>query len=788
MGKGDSSYLQAGGFITVLVMMTMLTLLGLKKMADINDQMELIVHQHNTKSALIKQMRLSARERVFTIQNMILSDDPFERDEAALSIDEFGAQFTEARQQLMEMELNAHEHAMLDIQSKWAQHAVPLQRDAVNLIMSGNSEKAKKLLLEQVIPTQHKVLAILAQLEARQEGAIEQSFKNAVATHQKARVQIIVLGGVAAWLGALIAIFTVNRGRRSARQLYREKERAQVTLHSIGDGVITADADGTIDYINPAAEQLTGWRSTSATGKALLDIFRVIDDKNERPIYQDTAKLISQSNLDGPLHHCMLLDAYHEKIAIEFTASAIRDSGLKLTGIVVTFRDVTEIRALADHLSHQARHDSLTNLVNRREFELRLEQALLWAQQENQRHALCFLDLDRFKIVNDTCGHAAGDELLIQLVDQLKVVIRSNDLLARLGGDEFGLLLENCPLGKAKDIAEKLREAVNEFVFVWEEQKFTVGVSIGLVMIDANSGSLSEVIAKADAACYSAKDGGRNRVYVYTVSDSDATTQSKAPWIERLQTALKEDRFALYCQSIVAVNPLREQLHLCELQLRFKDEHGQQIPPMAFIPAAERHNLMPSIDRWVLRHACQLIRIISDPSAVYCLNLSRQTVNDSEFPATVEKTLKNYRVDPHQICFEISEANAITDLNRSGDFIRRIRNIGCRCALDDVGRSIGSYDYLKALPVDFIKIDGHLIGGVVHSTINSVQVKAITQIAHLLGICVIAEMVEDHGTLKLLGGLGINYAQGFGIAKPRPVAELKTVLALSAESAKAGMK
>jgi diguanylate cyclase (GGDEF)-like protein/PAS domain S-box-containing protein len=763
--------------------MTLLTLLGLQKMADINQQLKLIVNQHNVKSALVKQMSLNARERVFTIQNMILTDDPFALDEAALSIDELGANFTTARQQLMSMPLEPHEKVMLNIQSEWAQQAVPLQREAVTLIISGKRDEAKTLLAGQVLPTQQKVLATLAQLEAKQDAAIEQTFKEAVATHNQARVQIIVLGGIASILGVLIALFTIHRSRISSQQLFREKERAQVTLHSIGDGVITTDAQGSIEYMNPVAEQLTGWCSTMVEGKALLDIFRIVEGEEAHPIYSGLEQLLAQSQQDGPLHQSMLLDANHETTAIEFTASAINDDTMHLAGIVVTFRDVSEIRALADHLSHQARHDPLTNLVNRREFELRLEQALMHAHHEKQQHALCFLDLDRFKIVNDTCGHAAGDALLIQLVSRLRTLVRSNDLLARLGGDEFGLLLESCPLEKASAIAEEIRNSVNSFVFVWEKQSFHVGVSIGMVVIDANSGTLSEVIAMADAACYSAKDGGRNRVHLYTDSGERKQAELRAPWTERLQTALQDDSFVLYCQSIVAVNPLREELHLCELQLRLKDEQGQQIPPMAFIPAAERHNLMPAIDRWVLRHTCQLINLVNDPTAIYCLNLSLQTVSDEQFLPAVEQMLRTHQVEPQQICFEITETHAVSDLQKIGNFVRKLRALGCRSALDDVGRSIGSYDYLKNLPVDFIKIDGHLIGGVVHSTISNVQVKAITQIAHLLGICVIAEMVEDHHTLKLLGGLGINYAQGFGIAKPRPVAELKSALAASADSA-----
>jgi diguanylate cyclase (GGDEF)-like protein/PAS domain S-box-containing protein len=781
--SAEGRYLQTAGFTAILVLMTSLTLLGLQKMASINQHLTLIVNQHNVKSALVKQMSLNARERVFTLQSMILTDDPFVQDEAAMSIDDLGANFTTARQQLISMPLEPHERAMLDVQHQWAQQAVPLQREATNLIIAGKYDKAKKLLSEQVLPTQQKVLATLSQLEAKQDAAIQYSFTQAITTHNQARVQLIILGGIAAIIGVLIAIFTIHRSHLISRQLLQEKERIQVTLHSIGDGVITADANGSIEYMNPVAEHLTGWRSHAAEGKALLDIFRIIEGEEARPLYSELQQLLTQSNRDGPLHRSMLLDADHNTTAIEFTASAIRDDTMQLTGIVVTFRDVSEIRALADHLSHQARHDPLTNLVNRREFELRLEQTLVQARQERQQHALCFLDLDRFKIVNDTCGHAAGDALLIQLANRLKTLVRSNDLLARLGGDEFGLLLVNCPLEKASAIAEELRSSIHSFVFVWKKQSFNVGVSIGMVVIDADSGTLDEVIAMADTACYSAKDGGRNRVHLYTQAEESKRTEQKAPWSERLQTALQDDNFTLYCQSIVAVNPLHEPLHLCELQLRFKDEWGQPIPPMAFIPAAERHNLMPAIDRWVLRHTCQLIRIVNDPTAIYCLNLSLQTVSDEQFLPAVKQLLQSHQVEPQQICFEIAENYAVNDLQKIGNFVRQLREMGCRSALDDVGRSIGSYDYLKNMPVDFIKIDGNLIGDVVHNTISSVQVRAITQIAHLLGICVVAEMVEDHQTLKLLGELGINYAQGFAIAKPRPVAELRKVLAASAEAA-----
>ncbi len=782
--RGDSHYILVAGFISILILMAILTLVGLKKTVEVNDRLEVIVQQLNVKAALIKKMRITARERVFTMQKMMLTTDIFKQDEAAISIDQLGSEFGQARQQLLAMPLAPHERAMLDIQGNWTQQAVPIHRDAVNLIISGQHEEARKLLQEQVIPTQTKVLTTLIQMESQQDAAIQSAFSEAVNTHKQTRVQLIVLGVFTMWLCVLIAIFAIKNNHRKAQQLQQEKERALITLHSIGDGVITADAHGTIEYLNPVAEQLTGWRNRAAEGKALLDIFHVVEGDTLLPSFSSLDELLSADDKGDSIHQCMLIDANHASTAIGFNAATIRNEDGDVSGIVVTFRDVSELRAIADHLSHQARHDPLTNLLNRREFELRLEQALLEAQQENQQHALCFLDLDRFKIVNDSCGHAAGDELLIQLVARLKARVRSNDLLARLGGDEFGLLLENCPLNKAQKIAEEIRGTINNFIFVWEQQSFSVGVSIGMVMINANSGTLSEIIAKADAACYSAKDGGRNRVHIYNDRESieGQVSEPRLPWAERLQHALQNDSFALYCQSIVAVNPLQERLHLCELQLRFTDEQGQHVPPMAFIPAAERHNLMNAIDRWVVRHACQLIQLINDPNAVYCINLSLQSLDDEGFLPALQQLLQSHNIAPGQLCFEITESSAISDLQRVTTFISALRAIGCRSALDDVGRSIGSYDYLKGLEVDFIKIDGHIISGVTHSTINSVQVRAITQIAHLLKICVIAEMVEDHNTLKLLGGLGINYAQGFGIAKPRPVAELSEALATAADS------
>ncbi len=776
---GKGRLVLASGFAAILLLMTLLTLKGLAEMGVVNDQLQQIVHQHNAKAALVKSMRMSARERVFTLQHMLLLDDPFEQDEEALAIDAFGAQFSVAREELLGYPLNDHERFLLDTQGEYAQRAVPVQREVVQLIIDDRTEEARLRLINEVLPLQQKVLAALEQLEAQQEMHIEQATNTALERQQQARIELPLLGGMAASLGVLIAFITIRRNNRIERSLHHEKERAEVTLHSIGDGVITTAADGSIEYMNPAAELLTGWRKEEAQSRPLLQVLRLVSHDSGTPLVQTFPELLllhPGTQEHSLMPHSDLLDRSGTATAVEFTASAIHDNSEELRGLVVTFRDTSQVHALAATLSHQARHDPLTNLMNRREFESRLEHSLLNARQENQQHALCFLDLDRFKTVNDSCGHAAGDELLKQLVGQLKSRIRSNDLLARLGGDEFGLLLENCPQHKAMLIAEDIRNAVNSFVFVWEKQSFSVGVSIGMVTVGPDSGTLSEVIAQADAACYSAKDGGRDRIHVYNRQFDQQQADRQQPWAERLQDALRHDRFNLYCQSIAAVNPMQKEKRLCELQLRFCDEQGQQIPPMAFIPAAERHNLMPAIDRWVLRQACSIIAVIDNPDAVYCINLSLQTISDADFIEAVAQQIDTHGIKAGQLCFEIAETHALNDLGKIRDFAQALKAMGCYSALDDVGRSIGSYDYLKGLPVDFIKIDGHLIAELMNNPISGVQIKAITQIAHLLGICVIAEKVEDHKTLNYLGSIGINYAQGFGVAKPRPVAEMKQAL------------
>jgi diguanylate cyclase (GGDEF)-like protein len=434
-----------------------------------------------------------------------------------------------------------------------------------------------------------------------------------------------------------------------------------------------------------------------------------------------------------------------------------------------------------ERLSYQASHDALTGLVNRREFERRLERALLSAREEGRVHALCYLDLDQFKIVNDTCGHVAGDELLRQLTVLLQSKVRDADTLARLGGDEFGVLLDNCPLEQAEIVADLLRQTVRDFHFAWQEKPFVIGVSIGLVPINQDAGSLDAVLSCADAACYAAKDLGRNRVHLYRAEDGDLVQrQGEMHWVARITRAIEENRFRLYYQTIM---PIQEQSHEgghFEILLRMIDDNGQLVPPMAFIPAAERYNLMPSIDRWVVSTAFGLYwkifpecREIQEGQCHTCtVNLSGPSLCDEHFLEFIKRQFALYKVPYKHLCFEITETAAITNLAKAMDFISELRSLGCRFSLDDFGSGLSSFTYLKNMQVDYLKIDGSFVRDMVDDPMDAAMVSSINQIGHVMGLKTIAEFVENEAVLVKLREMGVDFVQGYGVEYPKPLEDL----------------
>src|SRR5579871_326097 len=554
--------------------------------------------------------------------------------------------------------------------------------------------------------------------------------------------------------------------------LFREKERAQITLQSIGDGVITTDEHSRVEYLNPVAEELTGWRVEDAMGRTLDEIFRAFHEETCEPLENPLASAIRRLRPVKSVRPMLFIRRDGNEIYIESTASPIRDGTGTVTGGVLVFHDVSESRELNRRLRYHASHDVLTGLVNRREFENRLERALRSAKARETSYALCYLDLDQFKIVNDTCGHSAGDALLGQVGQLLKSKVRWRDTLSRLGGDEFGVLLEACSLDEALRTAEGLREAVRNCRFQWEDRTFRLGVSIGVVPIAPENEDVASVLSAADSACQAAKEQGRNRVHCFEENDIDLMRRRREmQWAARINTALEENRFDLFRQTIMPLQIEESGLHY-EILLRMRDEHGKIITPDNFIAAAERYGLTPSIDRWVVENTLRWLVSEADERdklAMCSINLSGQSLGDDKFLPFVIEQFHRTGLDARRICFEITETAAIASFSQANRFIQALKELGCKFALDDFGTGLSSFGYLKHFPVDFLKIDGSFVKEILHDPIDREMVRSINEIGHLTGKQTIAEFAENQEIINMLQSLGVDYAQGYGVSQPQKI-------------------
>lgn len=574
--------------------------------------------------------------------------------------------------------------------------------------------------------------------------------------------------------GTIRDITALNLAKEALQQ---EKERAQVTLGSIGDGVITTDLNGDIEYMNSVAEMSTGWKLEDARGKAIFRVLNIVDEKTLQTPPNPSSYCLEKGKSVTLAGNLLLMHRYrNQHLSVEINASPILDANTNITGVVLVFHDVTKLRGLARKMSYQASHDSLTGLLNRREFENRLEQAIENARKEGNRHALCYLDLDNFKVVNDTCGHIAGDELLKQLTIKFRMELREADTLARLGGDEFGILLEGCSIENAIDLAESIRKIAESFRFVWNNTFFRIGVSIGLVPLTRTSGSLTDIMSAADSACYVAKEQGRNRIHIYQHNDEAvAERHGQMQWVNRIQNVLEENRFRLYFQPIEKLNHLHgddKRMH-GEVLIRMLDENNTIVGPGAFISSAERYLLMPAIDRWVVSNTFRLLtldnRRAENHIGTCCINLSGQSLSDERFMDFLISEIDSSGVTPQLLCFEITETAVIANLCTATKFIARLRELGCRLALDDFGVGLSSFGYLKNLAVDYLKLDGCFVQNMISDNIDFAMVEAINQIGHTLNIRTIAEYVENRETLQAVREIGIDYAQGYYISKPVPI-------------------
>jgi len=554
----------------------------------------------------------------------------------------------------------------------------------------------------------------------------------------------------------------------------RVDARAQLTLDSLGEGLITTDARGQIDFVNRAAEELVGISRAEATGKQLTELASFVDEHDRRPL-PDPVKQCTTTTRRVSLGRraLMLARATGEERSIELSAAPIVAERGEMSGVAIVLHDVTELRGLTRQMSYQASHDALTGLVNKREFERRLADSIETARGGPQTHIMCYLDLDRFKAVNDTCGHLAGDNMLREVATLLREAVRDSDTVARLGGDEFGILLLSCPLQKARQIASDLCRSVNEYRFVWKDRIFSIGVSVGLVEVGRESGNIEDVMSAADSACYVAKQNDGSHVHVYSARDEAVARHSgEIQWLQRLQSALRDGLFELYAQPIVAAREGGADGPALEVLLRLRDEHGRAASPAEFMQAAERYRLMALVDRWVVQTALAALAsgaIRLSGSQSLAINLSGQTLGDPSFLEFVVETLDHTGVPPSQVCFEVTENSVIGNLELAQRFIGVLHGMGCQFALDDFGNDLGAFANLKNLSMDYIKIDGTFMRNLSQDAVNQAMVAAIVRLARTLNFRLIAEQVEDNASLEMARGMGIDFAQGYVLGRPEPL-------------------
>lgn len=555
------------------------------------------------------------------------------------------------------------------------------------------------------------------------------------------------------------------------------RSRARTALDSLGEAVLTTDAVGRIDYANPAACRLLGAEPRDLKGETLGSVASLVDETDRKLLADPVQQALHSGATVNLGRRAVLLSlASGAERSIEVCVAPIRsqdNAAGEITGTVLLLHDVTEVRGLARQMSYQATHDALTGLVNRQEFERRLAEGLAAAHRGDATHVLCYLDLDRFKAVNDTSGHLAGDSMLREVAKLMREAVRDSDTVARLGGDEFGLLLVGCPLEKARQIADDLSRSIADYRFVWKDRIYNIGASCGIVEIARDSGTLEEALAAADSACYVAKKQGTGHVAVYSARDEVVARQSgEIQWLQTLQTAIRDNLFRLFWQPIVSAYGDDGRGPAMEVLVRLADESGREMPPVDFLRAAERYRLMSLIDRWVVQTTLTglgrgAIELPGERSLA--INISGQTLADGQFLEFVTDCFDRTGVLPAQICFELSEASVVANMDHARRFVGVLHGMGCQFALDDFGSNLGSFSNLKNLPMDYLKIDGSFMRNLARDSVNQAMVAAMIKLARTLNFKVIAEQVEDSASVEAARSMGIDYLQGYAIGRPQPL-------------------
>ncbi len=571
------------------------------------------------------------------------------------------------------------------------------------------------------------------------------------------------------------SITDITSLKESEEEISEERQKNLITLNALSDAVITTDNKGLIRHMNPKAEKLTGWQIEEVLNNHISETFNIVSELTKEKITSPVEKSLNLGQNIGLTNH-LLVQKYGGEISIEDSVTPIINTSGETTGAILVFRDNSGARQLTRQISYQSSHDELTGLINRREFERKLKTSITQAQKDGSTHAMLYIDLDLFKVINDTCGHIAGDQLLREIAPLISEEAPEGDIVARLGGDEFGVLLQNSTTEQTIIASNRIRNAVEKQGFSWRGQNFILSLSIGIVLIDNQTESVSDILRKADSACFVAKDSGRNTAHLYREDDIEmAHRHGEMQWVSKLTDALDNDKFILYYQTISPLSEGKESGKHYEILLRLMDENDKLVPPFIFLGAAERYNMITKIDYWVIKNTFSWLHDHPDhlkELSLCSINLSGNSLGDKGLLTHIEMQFEKYQIPPEKICFEVTETMAVANTGVAKDLIQSLREYGCKFALDDFGTGMASFEYLKNFPVDYLKIDGSFVKDMINDPIDSAMVKSINDIGHVMGKKTIAEFVENDDIGAKLREIGVDFAQGYGIQKPTPLKDI----------------